>query len=315
VKQNVLLKKIFKACAVFLIPGMMAVVAVSYVTMRKLTYSDKYDERRQQNAKKAVRIREQLISNHHAKQVRFTTEDKISLSGLYFARNNPKGTMIVCHGYRSNKEMFSGLVDIFPDYNFLLFDFRAHGQSGGDVTSIGVLEYRDVIAASKFVHQRVRNAYSGQNHPVIILGVSMGGAAAIKATAHDSKLCDALIVDSAYADLREVVDSGFSRHSGLPRFPFLSIAELLLKGITGISMDQMRTVDFVKNLTKPVLFIHACNDEYTLSHDSIRLYNETKSKHAKLWIGPQAAHAELHLEYPELYQRKVTGFLRKIGCG
>ena len=55
-------------------------------------------------------------------------------------------TVIVCHGLASNKSNHLLLArELVPHgYNVLIFDFRAHGESDGQLTSLGDLERRDV---------------------------------------------------------------------------------------------------------------------------------------------------------------------------
>ena len=74
-------------------------------------------------------------------------------------------------------------------YNLVLFDFRNHGQSSGDVTTLGVREARDLKAVVDWL-ERAKAPSS-----IAVLGVSMGGAATIDEATTDDRVA-AVILDS-----------------------------------------------------------------------------------------------------------------------
>jgi pimeloyl-ACP methyl ester carboxylesterase len=74
-------------------------------------------------------------------------------------------------------------------WNALLFDLRHHGKSGGTVSSFGHFEKQDVHAAADWARAR-------SSGPVVLWGVSLGGAAATLAAAEDPSVA-ALVCDSS----------------------------------------------------------------------------------------------------------------------
>ena len=284
---------------------------ISYIALKRLTFADPDDEVRLKLAKRGAQLRVDLISKHNAKEVSFDTPDGVGLKALYIKRDKAVGTMVLCHGYRSVKEKLYRLADMFSDFDMVMFDFRGHGQSGGDVISIGCHEYKDVTAAAAFARDRMKEA-SRAKQPLVVLGLSMGGAASLQCLALDHDMCDALIVDSSYADLWEVVNDVFTHHSGLPQFPFLPIMETMFITTTSCDIRDMRPVEFARDITKPVFFIHSCQDLHTKTSDTLRIFGATKSKGTKLWIGPECEHARLHKFHAEDYEKKVREFLKKL---
>ena len=79
------------------------------------------------------------------RDVEFTVRNGIVLK-VWFIRPMPVQTaapaIIVCHGVNENKSDFTELAVHLPrrGYAVLLFDFRAHGESGGGRTSLGYHE-------------------------------------------------------------------------------------------------------------------------------------------------------------------------------
>jgi len=254
-------------------------------------------------------IRDELLKHPNIMQVRFPTIDNLMLSGLLVKRQKATANVLLCHGYKSSKELMYSMIRLFPQWNILLFDFRAHGQSEGKVTSIGYHEYKDVIAAAQFF----KNTIDGKKQlPLIILGISMGGAATLKAASLEQHLCDALVIDSAYAKLSTTVLESFSLRTGLPYYPFFPLIKVMFHYFARCNVYDMNPVECVSLVKQPILFIHSCNDAHTPPQHSVTLFAHAHNKHSKLWIGPHCRHGYLHTYYPELYSNKIKRFVDKV---
>jgi pimeloyl-ACP methyl ester carboxylesterase len=311
----VLNRKKYKVLACMVVGVVVTICVISYGALRKLTYGFACDELRQKRNREAVDIRKNLFANYTICDVSFTTDDKLKLAGLLIKNKDAVYNVILCHGYRANKESLHDFIDVFHNANIMLFDFRAHGQSEGDLTTIGCHEYKDVIAAAEYMQRRIISE-EGRKMPLILVGLSMGGAAALKAAAERPGLAQGLIVDSVYADLCEVTIQAFSAHSGLPQYPFLPVMEYMFEWFSGAQMRHMRPLDFVSRITCPILFIHSCQDEHTSPYDAVRLYaSASTSGKSRLWIAPKAQHGFLIRDYFSEYKRKANAFLKHFVFG
>lgn len=90
----------------------------------------------------------------------FTSADgQTNLSGWFFKTKNPVTTIIVVHDTGSNRLQFGvTMIDMIEDwldsgYNVFLFDQRNSGDSNGDISSYGYLEWQDVLGAISLVRQ------------------------------------------------------------------------------------------------------------------------------------------------------------------
>lgn len=256
-------------------------------------------------------IRDVLLKNDDIIPVSFDTEDNVHLSGLFFQRQNPQATLIACHGHRCSKEFMYRIVDLFPKWNILLFDFRAHGQSGGKITSVGYHEYKDVIAASRFL-RHLKLAQTAKAVPLIILGVSMGGAAALRAAEKEPNLCDVIIVDSTFSSLNKALMGAFSAYRSVPYYPFFPALIHLVNYFADCNIYEMNPIESVETIKQPILFIHSCTDEYISPMHAVELFAHARNRKSKIWIGPRCRHALLHTYYPELYQKKVLKFCQRV---
>lgn len=130
---------------------------------------------------------------HAAFQV--VTRDSVEIRGVHFNHDHPT-LFVYCHGFSSGKNILhiTRMVEGFADeMDTLAFDFRGHGESGGE-TTFGELELLDLDAvieyAKQFHYQRI-----------VVMGSSMGGAVTIRYAA-DSPVVDAVITMGAFAHKR-----------------------------------------------------------------------------------------------------------------
>ena len=289
--------------------GSILVLLISYISMRKLVYINNNITMQGENLYvMAKRLRNKLIKNQSAKQFICKTNDNVSLSGLYIKRKNPIGTIVLCHGYKCCKELTAGYVEMFSKFNAVLFDFRSHGENKKTITSIGCHEYKDILAVIDWIN---KDKPELKTVPIIILGVSMGGAAALRAAENNPSLCDALVIDSSFSSLKSVIANTFVNKSGLPSFPFLPIMEAMFNFVCKCDIAKMQPVKSITKVKQPLLLIHSCIDKLVPVQESLLMYAQAAKSGAKLWIAPKCKHGFLHKKYPELYKKKVLKFLKK----
>jgi hypothetical protein len=146
---------------------------------------------------------------------------------------------------------------------------------------------------------------------MILLGISMGGAASLKAVSIEQNLCDVVVIDSTYANLGKIIKRVFPWKSGLPSFPFVPLIKAMYKYKTGCDLVNFSPVECVKKIKQPVMFIHACNDSFIPPENCLELYSNSTSSLIKLWIAPKSRHGYLYSEHSELYKKKIQHFLNK----
>lgn len=129
----------------------------------------------------------------------FRAPDGVELKGWWVGAEGARGTVVLVHGLnRSRLEMVRKAPFVHgAGWNALLFDLRHHGQSGGDATTFGLKEKEDVLAAAA----EARRRFPG---PVVLWGVSLGGASVVMAAAADPSIAG-VVCDSSYRDLPDTV--------------------------------------------------------------------------------------------------------------
>lgn len=300
--------KSFSFLCIFLVVCAV-VVLISYISLRQLIIIDDslmIGTKKQSSV--AEKIRCKIIEKYAAQPFQCKTEDGIKIAGLYIERKEAEATLLICHGYRCCKELTAEFIKLFPRYNIVLFDFRSHGENKPGITTIGCHEYKDVLAVTQWIHA---NRPLLARAPLVILGISMGGAAMLHALHRNPNLCNALIIDSSFSCLKTVLYNTFTRKSGLPTFPFFHIMSAMFNYLGSCDLCTMNPVDAIARTKRPILIIHSCIDEVVPVQESLLIYSQANKAGTKLWIAPKAKHGWLHKIYPQQYKKKVEKFLSK----
>jgi len=196
-------------------------------------------------------------------------------------------TVIVCHGLGANKsnQLIMARPFVPNGYNVLIFDFRAHGESGGQLSSIGDLERNDVLGAVKWLREN-RPERSKQ---IFGVGASMGAAALIAAAVDPSpegQAIDAVAVfdtfDNLPSEVRSITRGRFPQpvrwlvqNVGLPMASFQ----------VGANLSRFAPDELVQRLwPRPILIIHATRDEIIEFDRGQQLFNSAVQPKERLWI-------------------------------
>ena len=242
---------------------------------------------------------------------KFLTSDKIKISGWFIhSRSVEKSdkTIIICHGWGANKS------DVFPStmylikqgFNLLYFDFRNHGKSGGNVSSIGKLESSDLTAAVEYL-KKEKPEFSKK---IGVYGISMGASVAILTAAEDERI-SALVVDSPFSSFNYIVVRYAKLFYKIPKYPLTPVTFLFAKIRLGFNPDDFSAVRHIKKISpRPIFFIHGANDERIPVAECKKLYN-LAGEPKEFWSVPGADHMESHSKDPFEYERKVGEFFQR----
>jgi uncharacterized protein len=144
--------------------------------------------------------------------IAFQSTDGVSLAGWLIHGETDSPTIILCHDLGESKSAFLDAAVPLQraGYNLFLIDFRGHGGSGGQGSTLGSQERYDVLGAIDFL--RARRDLAADR--IGIWGVGMGAYAAVLA-AQERKEVVALALDSVYPDVGSYLDQVLFK--GLPR--------------------------------------------------------------------------------------------------
>jgi pimeloyl-ACP methyl ester carboxylesterase len=241
--------------------------------------------------------------------VRFDAADGIPLSGWYLGGGEAKLSVACGHGlFRSRREVLDRAAFFRKEgYDTLLFDFRHHGDSGGERVTLGYQERLDFEAAIAFLHAR------RPENRIVIYGVSMGAAAALLAASETPRVA-AVIVDSPFSSIEHTVAHHVHLLFGLPRFPFATALTFFLEmrgGFDKDDFDMEKAVDELGN--RPLLVMAGEADRRMPVERQRKLFEHSKSPLSRFQSFPGARHGAAYRTDPETYERDIKAFLVDAG--
>ncbi len=186
----------------------------------------------------------------------------------------------------------------------LMISLRAHGDSTGDFNDMGYSARHDIVAAVEFLERR------RPGKPIIVHGLSMGGAAAVFASSELAHRVQGYILESPYRNLKVAV-----RHrteNALPplldRIAYLGL--LVVSPLVLPDLEKTSPVDAISGIPAdvPVLILAGGEDPVARPDEAQAILDRVRS-HGKLIIFEHAGHMNFPETYPDLYQQSVLEFL------
>ncbi len=236
--------------------------------------------------------------------VHFANPDGQQLEAWHTQVSHPKGTVLLFHGHASNKAMIRDEQAFFRSlgFNTLAVDFRAHGNSEGNVCTVGYREAGDVKAAYDFVKA------SGEAS-VVLWGVSMGAASLLKAL-HDFPEIkpSRVILECPFGSMQAAVD-GRMRSMHLPTTPFTQLLLLWGSAERGMWGFGYRPSDYAHDVHCPTLLNWGANDNRVLRPETDAIFANLASPKKKLVIFEKSGHQAFCQNEPEKWRTEVAGFL------
>jgi len=214
-------------------------------------------------------------------------------------RQHSEGCVIVLHGISDSRSGGVGFAPMFLErgYAVLAPDSRAHGESGGELVTYGLLERYDTV---DWAHWLLRSGCSR----LYGLGESLGASVLIEATALEP-VFRAAAAESAYSDLPAIAESR------LPTPALLSNA-IVRGGMAyayvrfGLDFAQTSPLQAIAITTTPILLIHGLQDEKTSPLHSRAL--AAANTRAVLWLVPNAGHTGAASAAPLEFRQRVLAW-------
>ena len=242
-----------------------------------------------------------LPADLRGRAVEFGSASGATLRGWLLPGERGAGAVALMHGVRASRLDMLGRARFLSaaGYTVLLFDFQAHGESGGERITTGHLESRDARAAVDFL----RAAAPGER--VGVLGVSMGGAAAL--LAEPPLEVQALALEMVYPTIEQAIDDRLRLSLGGWGTVFRPLLTAQLRLRLGVSADDLRPVDHAARVAAPKLFVAGAEDRHTTLAESRQLFGAASGP-KELWVVAGARHQDLHALAGREYEARLLGF-------
>jgi len=215
------------------------------------------------------------------------TSDHVKIHSWYMFAENPKGTILFCHGNAGNISHRFESIQIFYQLglNVFIFDYRGFGKSDGKPDEEGT--YKDAEAAWDYLI----NEKKISPDKIIIFGRSLGSAVA--AWLAKEKQPAAVILESSFTSVPDMAAK---------IYPFLPVRLL--------SKFDYPTKEYVAQIRSPKLFIHSKGDELIpFSHGQ---KNFELAAEPKQFLEIHGSHNDGFVRSANLYQNGLENFINEV---
>jgi len=243
--------------------------------------------------------------------------DGIVLRAWLFQPVKPnRDVVLILHGIADSRASQVGLARMLVDrgYTGLAPDSRAHGESGGDLATYGLLESDDV---HRWVSWLIED-----EHPrhVFGMGESLGGAVLIESLRVEPRF-SAIVADSAFSSFERIARDRVGEEFPFPpRMGRILAAPPVWAGFLyarlryGLDFRQASPVAALAQTTTPVLLIQGLNDGKTPPVHS-EILAASNRRYATLWLVLGAGHTGAFGVAPQEYENRVLGFYQNLPSG
>ncbi|MCR5462351.1 MAG: alpha/beta hydrolase [bacterium] len=189
------------------------------------------------------------------------------------------------------------------NFNIIVIDSRAHGNSDGLYNCVGLKEYKDVIEWAKYAHDTLNQ------EEIIIHGICIGASTALYASYFGPDYIKGIITDGMYINFYET----FKNHMIVdhrPIFPFMSEIALIARFKAGINIKK-GPINLIGKYNKPILFLYSKEDKFSLPPKSEILFNKCGSKGKKIVWFDHGAHSHIRINNTEKYDNAIKEFIKE----
>jgi hypothetical protein len=253
-------------------------------------------------------LRREQAGTLHGRGVEIRAADGAPLRGSFFEVPGGKSCVIVLHGIADSRTAGIGFAPMFLDagYSVLAPDLRAHGASGGERTTYGILERDDTRRWAAWMREHGCERRFG-------LGLSLGGAVLIQAA--EPGLFDAIAAECAYRDFPSVAGDRVAQRLPLPQPAARAVARgIVASGVAyarlryGLDLGRASPENAARSLDTPLLLIHGLADAETPPEHSRAI--AAAAPRGELWLVPGARHVLASASAPDEYRARVIGWFR-----
>jgi len=241
-------------------------------------------------------------------KIEFEGEQQTTLRGRFWKGDSDKA-IIVVHGIDGPSiEMLPHVAYLYrAGYSVLLYDNRGRGDSEGGFSTLGFLEWRDVLCAIDWVR-----AQSGIAEAKIGLhGLSLGAACVIMAAAKDHQV-KGVLAESPFVSMPIMLTHVANKMTRIPKFLIGRMVEVLLDWSLQTKLRLVEPHTAVKDISPRPIYIIDAEEDQLFPVDTAETVYEAAEQPKRFWKVNGAAHANCWHVMPEEYERRALGFWEDV---
>lgn len=234
------------------------------------------------------------------------TRDDLKIEAWYWPVDSlAKGAVILFHGITGSKSMLLDEAGAFRSlgYHVMLVDFRAHGNSEGNTTTIGVKETEEVKLAFDYLLQK------GEKK-IYLYGSSLGAVVITKAISDYQLATAGVILEMPFLSLQTYLKAK-ARLLGFPQQPFAFLTTFWIGVEKGFNGYNHQTTRYARKLNCPVLMQCGAKDAFVMKEDANKIFEAIASPHKKLITYPEGQHESFLRHDPLKWRIEMERFLQE----
>ncbi len=261
-------------------------------------------------------------------------DEQTSLSGWFFKCDDPITTIIVVHNAGGNRLPFGvNMIDMVEmwlnnNYNVFMFDLRNSGDSEGDITGYGYLEWQDVLGAIEQVKM------ISVTTDVVLYGIGSGTTACIMAydqlpppdlteaemneysedilnLGFDQSYVKGMIFDSPAKDSDDYIKPVVKQNEFLG-FLTYDLVPYAVRVSTGVT-DSVNLAAEISRIPVPVCIIYGGHDTFIGAEKISQIVDERNRLNSSITVAqliPGAGYLESFNVGKQLYMDTVMRYLQ-----
>lgn len=217
-------------------------------------------------------------------------KEEKSVHGLLFKKDKPRASIFILHGNAGNLTGWQSVAEMLWEdgYQVFIFDYPEFGNSDGKA------RHNQVIEASQKAFEYFNTLPEVEGTKKMVMGFSLGGNLALKIGHDNQESLDAMVVEGAFTNYRDV---------GIATVPkILRFAPWLVLG------SKFRGEELIKDWKKPLLVVHSTEDDVCPYEMGKLIYENAGSTKKELW-SIKGAHLQGFGLDSEMYFSKIRSLI------